>query len=340
MVRTAAEWLRRHWLITLLVIVVLLEGFLLYQQSVAHRVTQKNSAELLNTFLKGDTAEVAAGRGGIHIRLRNVRFLWSPQVYIDTGDMALRAVPTGKSGVCNFDNLETFHLTLQQSSVRIRPDVMAGMFNESVFNYPGSKLRDFKVGIEKDEDGEGSLLKLSGKINVVAWIPFAMYSKLAVDRATNSMVMTVDHLKIFGGIPATKILKWGPMHLDKMMTLPPNQSVLVEGNTIHIKPFGLFPPPRIDGQLADVKIGSDDITISFAGAPVAAPHSDAKNYVYMSGGICQFGKFRMEDTDVLIVDRDQSDPFRFSVAHYADMVKKSRIDVRELRSITMSMPDD
>jgi hypothetical protein len=42
---------------------------------------------------------------------------------------------------------------------------------------------------------------------------------------------------------------------------------------------------------------------------------------------------------VLIVDRDQSDPFRFSIAHYADMIKQSRIDVRELRSITMSMPD-
>ena len=337
MVRTAAEWLRRHWLLSLLVLVALFEGFLLYQQSVAHRETQAKSSELLNTFLKGDTAEVAAGRGGIHIRLRNVRFAWSPQVYIDTGDMALRAMPTGKNGVCNFDNLETFHLTLQQSSVRIRPDVMAGMFNESVFNYPGSKVRDFKVDLEND-DGK-ALLKLSGKINVVAWIPFAMYAKLAVDRANNTMVMTVDHLKIFGGIPATKILKWGPMHLDKMMTMPPNQSVLVVGNTIHIKPFGLFPPPRIDGRLSDVKIGTDDITISFAGEPVAAPHSDAKNYVYMSGGICQFGKFRMEDTDVLIVDQNQSNPFRFSVAHYAEMIKKSRIDVRELRSITISMPD-
>ena len=338
MARTAGEWLRRHWLISLLVVVALLEGFFLHQQSVAHRETQKNSAELLNAFLKGDTAEVAAGRGGIHIRLRNVRFLWSREVYIDTGDMALRAVPTGKDGVCNFDNLETFHLTLQQSSVRIRPDVMAGMFNESVFNYPGSKVRDFSVGLEND-DGKG-LLKLSGKVNVVAWIPFAMYTKVAVDRATNTMVLSVDHLKIFGGIPATKILKWGPMHLDKMITMPPNQSLLVQGNTIRIKPFGLFPPPRIDGRLSDVTIGQSDITISFAGAPVAAPHSDAKNYVYLSGGICQFGKFRMEDTDVLIVDRDQSNPFRFSVAHYADMIKKSRIDVRELRSITMSMPDD
>jgi len=337
--RTAAEWLRRNWVLSLLVLVALGEGFLLYQQSVAHRVTQAQSNKLLDTFLKGDTSEVAAGHGGIHIRLKNVRFIWSPQVYIDTGDMALRAVPTGKNGVCNFDNLETFHLTLQQSSVRIRPDVMAGMFNESVFNYPGSKVRDFKVGIEDDDDEVQPLLKLSGKVNVVAWIPFAMYVKLSVDRATNTMVINVDHLKIFGGVPATKILKLGPMHLDKLISMPPNQSMMVRGNTIMVKPFGLFPPPRIDGQLSDVKVGKDDITISFAGEPVAAPHSDAKNYVYMSGGICQFGKFRMEDTDVLIVDQNQSDPFRFSVAHYADMIKKSKIDVRELRSITVSMPD-
>jgi hypothetical protein len=296
-----------------------------------------------------------------------VRFKWSQQVYIDAGNMAVRAVPV-KGAVCNFDDLDSFHLTLQQSAIRIRPDVLAGMFNESVFNYPNSKVRDFKVTIEsrdakdlddaqhaRDKDKEKEkdkdkddvekpppgkhLVKLSGKVNLIAWIPFEMFTELSVDPKTNTMVISVDHLKIFGKIPATKLIKWTPMHLDKVITLPPNQSLMVSGNQIMVKPFGLFPPPRINGKLESVTVGADDITIAFAGEAVPAPKSEAKNYVYLSGGIAQFGKFRMQDTDVLILDQNQSNPFNFSIAHYADMIKRSTVDVRDLRSVTVSMPD-
>jgi len=323
----------------LLALVALFEGYLLYQQSVAHRVTKAQQDKLLNTFLKGDTAQVAGG-GSIHIRLQNVRFKWSEQVFIDAGNMAIKAVPV-KGGVCNFDDLESFHLTLQQSAVRVRPSVLAGMFNEAVFNYPGSKVRDFDVTIDHgdDDDGKEKLVVLSGKASMVAWIPFKMYVKLGVDKKNNAMIIRVDHLKVFGHVPATKILHLGPFHLDKLISIPPNQSLLVNGNDILVKPFGLFPPPRITGQLEDVKIHDSDVEIDFSGEAASAPRSSVKNYVYMSGGVAQFGKFRMYDTDVLIVDRDQSDWFAFSVAHYADMIRKSAIDVRDLRAITVSMPD-
>jgi len=382
----AAEWLGRHGRLlavvaTFLALVAIVEGYLLHQQAVAHRVSTAKSNELLATFLKSDTSAAQAAAGSIHIRLQNVRFKWSPQVWIDTDDMALRAVPV-RGGVCNFDDLESFRLTLQQSAVDVRPDVLAGMFNESVFNYPGAKVRDFSVSIEggedhdggktddpkdepgkkhkyedqkdekkdKDEKGKdviassgegakGPLVVLSGKANMVAWIPFKMYTRLSVDRKTNTMVIAIDHLKIFGHIPATKILNLAPFRLDKVVSIPPNQSLLVNGNQIMVKPFGLFPPPRISGQLAGVKVFPNFIRISFAGEPVAAPKSDAKNYVYLSGGVCQFGKFRMEDTDVLIVDTNQSNIFSFSIAHYADMIKRSKVDVRELRSVNISMPD-
>ncbi len=391
-----------RWLAVIAVVlalVAILEAYLLQQQEIAHRVSTARSNELLASFLKSDTSAAEAAAGSIHIRLRNVRFKWSPRVWIETGEMALRAVPV-HGGVCNFDDLESFRLTLQQSSVDIRPDVLAGMFNESVFNYPGARVRDLSVSIEPDDDdrnridrkndptpgtkqdgkdakhdkdakdardakhdrdekdakddqkgkeliangnsegAKGPFVVLSGKANMIAWIPFKMYTRLGVDPKTNTMVISIDHLKIFGHLPATKLLHLAPFRLDKIVAIPPNQSLFVNGNEMMVKPFALFPPPRISGQLADVKVFPNFIRIGFAGAPVAAPKSDAKNYVYLSGGVCQFGKFRMEDTDVLIVDAKQSDIFSFSIAHYADMIKKSRIDVRELRSVAVVMPDD
>ncbi|HET9328309.1 MAG TPA: hypothetical protein VFQ05_16195 [Candidatus Eisenbacteria bacterium] len=316
------------------VLAALVEGFLLYQQHTARRATEVQRERLLTKFLKGDTAQVAEGRG-VAIRLQNVRFKWSENVYIDTNDMAIRAVPLDGSTVV-FDDLETFRLVLQRSVVRINPQVLQGMFNEAVFNYPGSKIRDLKVDFV--ESGGERLIKLSGKVNVVFWVPFSMYTDLSVDRRTNTLVLNVDHLKVVG-IPATKLLKWKPMNLENLIAMPPNKSLTVNKNQIMIKPFGLFPPPRIDGKMSKVSLDGDVLELEFSGPPIAAPQSEARNYVFLRGGNSQFGHFRMLDTDVLILDRDERTPFGFSLPRYAALIPQSDIEVHNTKEVLVTMPD-
>jgi hypothetical protein len=333
--------LGRHRLLLIALFAVMLaviaaESFFLHQQSVAAKASKAQSDKLLTTFLEGDTAQ-AAGGSSVHIRLENVRFKWSDKVFIDAGNMAVRAVPEQRA-IVNFDDLDSFHFMVQQSIVRIRPDVLAGMFNESIFNYPESRVRDLAVAIAKDDKGE-RLVELRGKINAVAWVPFTMYTRLSVDPKTNTMVIAVDHLKLFGILPATKLIRWTPMHLDKMIALPPNKTLLVDGNRIMVKPFGLFPPPRVDGKFASVDVGDDAISITFAGDAIAAPKSSAKNYVYLRGGTSQFGQFRMADTNILILDQNQSNPFGFSLKHYAQMIPRSRVVIPDTRSARITMPD-
>jgi hypothetical protein len=251
--------------------------------------------------------------------------------------MAVRAVPL-RGATVNFDDLDSFHLVVQQSVVRIRPDVLAGMFNESIFHYRGSRVRDLKVSLVIDDDGE-RLVRLDGKVNLVAWIPFTMFTHLGVDTTANALVIELDHLKVFGFLPATRLLHWTPMHLDRLIALPPNQSLQVDDNCIMVKPFGLFPPPRIQGRIAAVAVDADAIRITFAGDPIAAPQSAALNYVYLRGGASQFGHFRMADTDVLILDQDPSDPFVFSLLHYAAMLTRSKVEMPDTRSARVTMPD-
>lgn len=328
---------RRRLMIAVLLLLVGLESFVLYQQNVVDRSRRMQSEKLLQTFLAGDTAEATMDRNGVRIRLENVRFKWSDRVYIDTRNMALRAVPVRGSTV-DFDDLDSFHMVLQRSTVSVGPRVLGGMFNESVFNYPDSRIRDLEVAIDH-HDPDGPLVVLKGKIKVLAWIPFEMYSRLGVDRRSNTMTIAVDHLKAFGGIPVTKLLKWKPMELEQLIALPPNRHLLVEGNRIMVKPFGLFPPPRINGRLAGVTVEGNAIHIAFAGEPIPAPESAAKNYVYLRGGTAQFGHFRMLDTNVLIVDANQSTPFAFSLVHYADLIPRSRIEVPNTGAARVVMPD-
>jgi hypothetical protein len=86
-------------------------------------------------------------------------------------------------------------------------------------------------------------------------------------------------------------------------------------------------------------VDDKEIRLTFAGRPIPAPESSAKNYVYLKGGTSQFGNIRMLHTDILILDQDPSDPFAFSLLHYADQVPRSHVEVHNTRSAVVTMPD-
>lgn len=334
-------WVARHsdlvvGFVALLLVVIAAESLYLGQQRTVDKSRTFESSKLLTTFLSGDTARTAAG-ASVQIRLQNVRFKWSDRIYIDAGNMAVRAMPV-RGRMVDFDDLDSFRLIVQESVVLIRPDVLAGMFNESIFNYPQSRIRRLTVSIERNDKGAREVV-LSGRANVGAWVPFKMYAQLSVDRATHTLVIGVDHLKVFGVVPVTKLIRWTPLHLDRLIALPPNRSLLVDGNRIMVRPLGLFPPPRIDGEIASVAVGDNSISITFAGDAIPAPASSARNYVYLRGGASQFGHFLMADTDVLILDRDQSNPFVFSLLHYAALLPRSTVELPDTRSVRITMPD-
>jgi hypothetical protein len=336
-------WLDGHrklisrFFIGILLAIVCLETFLIYQTQAVNRAAHAQSSKLLATFLSGDTAKVREA-GGVNIRLQNVRFKWSENVFIDAGGMAIRAVPIQGKTV-NFDDPGSYALALQQSDVFLRPSVLQGMLNESVFNYPGSKVRDLKAQLI--EEGGKNVMMMTGSANMGFWFPFNMLATMSVDHATNTLVLSVERLKVLGIIPATRVLKLKPFHLDKIIALPPNNSMLVKGNDIMVKPFGLFPPPRVTGTLSDVSMDTSGIHLRFAGKPIPAPAAAAGNgnYVYLKGGSAEFGNFIMLSTDILITDKNPSSLFSFSVLHYADEIPRSNIDVHNTRAVRVAMPD-
>jgi hypothetical protein len=323
-------------LVILALVFVAAQGGAYLQRRAGRGVSQLESDKARASFLEGDTVQTGDA-SSVHIRLQNARFKWSDKIYIDAGNMAVRAVPD-RGKTVDFDDLESFELIVQQSVVLIRPDVLAGMFNESIFNYPGSRVHDLHVSIARDDGGVWTV-QLGGKLDLVAWVPFTMYTHLSVDKKTNALVIEVDHLKVFGVIPATKLIRWTPMHLDRLIALPPNKSLLVDGNRIMVKPFGLFPPPRINGTIAGVEVGENAIRITFAGDAIPAPEFPAKNYAYLRGGASRFGSFRMSDTDVLVLDRNPANPFVVSLLHYAELLPKSTVEHLDARSVRITMPD-
>jgi hypothetical protein len=160
-----------------------------------------------------------------------------------------------------------------------------------------------------------------------------------VDKAANLLVRDAEDIKVLGVLPATGLMKWKPLRMESILTLPPNNSLVVDKNRMMVRPFGLFPPPRVEGKMASVTVDEKEIRLVFSGDPIPAPKAAARNYVYLKGGIAQFGNIRMLDTDVLILDEDQTDLFSFSLAHYPEALPKSKIEVNGTKSARVVMPD-
>lgn len=87
--------------------------------------------------------------------------------------------------------------------------------------------------------------------------------------------------------------------------------------------MAIIPPPTVAGRLTAVRIEGAQLVQEFArtgddsifGAFVR-PDSGSRNFVYFRGGHLRFGKLTMTDTDLLINDADESDPFDLYFAEY------------------------
>jgi hypothetical protein len=324
--------------IALLSLSLLAESFIIWEQRRVSKAIEAENAEAFGRFLK--KGAVADNQRGTDILFRNVRFCWSQAVCVNARQLTATAEPFAGKRKTNFDNLNSFLVRVHNATVLISPKTLQGMFNESVFNYPDSSLRDLTVTI--NQVAGANRVKLGGSLKYILWIPFEMDTVLKVDSQTNTLVIAVEDLKVFGILPAKWLLNFRPFNLEKLLTLPPNQHLIVHQNQMMVKPFGLFPPPRIDGKIASVTVLPQWIELQFAGTDPAfhqIPQPSASNYIYLQGGNTQFGKIGMLGTQVQVIDRDPRNIFQFSLLNYLSYLPQSEVQLTEAGGAVLQMPD-
>lgn len=332
---------RKRWiaLSIVLLLIIAIETGIIIAQGQANRRIEAQSAQALGKFLK--SGEQASSGIGSDLLLRNVRFCWSKQICVNTNQLTAQAVPLDGKSAVNFDDLSGFMVNVRNATVQISPRTLQGMFNESVFNYPGSNLRDLSVGIE--QAGEQNRVKLAGSLKYLfLWIPFEMDTNLSVDPKSNTLVIAVNTLEVFGVIPATWLIEFKPFNLEKLLTLPPNKHMIIRRNLMMVKPFGLFPPPRVNGKISDISVTPKLISLSFAGTNhnfQPMPDASAKNYIYLENGSTRFGRLGMINTQIQVIDQNPGNLFQFSLLNYQDYLPESKVQLQPNGSVKLTMAD-
>jgi hypothetical protein len=236
------------------------------------------------------------------------------------------------------DDPSSFRFRVTSGTVDLGGPDLAALLNEYVFAYHGAPIRDLKARIE------GSTVIFSGVMHKGVDLPFEMTSVLSLeaDGRIRSHPLKIKML----GVNGEKLLHALGLHLDKILDLSGSRGASVNGDDLLLDPVKMIPPPSIEGRLASVRVEGGHVSQSFVrtaddstfGSRVR-PDSTAHHYVYFRGGRLRFGKLLMTDTDLLIADADDSDPFDLYMAKYnTQLVAGSTRNLVNL-GLRVSMPD-
>ena len=250
---------------------------------------------------------------GVEVEMVNVDLHMTPHVTLRVRSLRGRFVPTG-SGAPNLDDNNSYVVQVDAGEVAMGEASLNALMNEHVFVGHDAPVEDLKITIE---DG---LLKQKGKLDKAIDIPFK--TKGTVEATPDGKIRI--HAKSIKslGLPVKGLMKVLGIEMDDMLKMEAGHGVTVDDNDFIIDPTEVLPPPKLRGKLSAVRIEGDEIIQTFGTGAAARirPRAISKNHIYWRGGSLRFGKLTMRGTDLELIDKDPSDPFDFSVAHYNDML--------------------
>jgi hypothetical protein len=319
--------------------VAIVEGILLLGSNPSSRPVISQAEKALSGFFSRSQSIPDAGNG-THLRLNNVQFCWTNTLCVLTTRMNGIAIPLDGDVILT-DEPGSFVVQVGEAGVNLLPQVFQAMLNEGVFHYSGSRLKDLKLAIIR-QNGE-NLLRLQGGIHVVFWLPFELKARMGVDRTVNALDLEVIDIKALGFIPAMDLIRWQPFELEKLLSVPKEQPVTIKNNHIKIEPQALFPPPRIQGTIESVLLKPTGVRLLFrentAVDSFQFPAGAGGNGITLLGGNVKFGSLTMSDTRIRLSDTSPTTPFRFNLKRYSESLHQSRLQIRQDGSLTIAMPD-
>ena len=236
------------------------------------------------------------------------------------------------------DDARSFTIRVTRGTTRMNGDDLAALLNSVVFAYEGAPLKKLKARME------GNAVVLSGTLRKGVNLPFSITTTPTLE-PDGRVRMHPTRTRILG-INGAALMKALGLQLDDLLDLKKSRGAVVDGNDILLEPTQILPPPAIEARLESIQVVGDELVQTFVTTPLDSiferyvrPDSAHPNFVYFRGGRLRFGKLEMIDTDLHIVDADQSDPFDLYLAKYNRQLVAGTSRNLETYGLRVTMPD-
>jgi hypothetical protein len=266
-------------------------------------------------------------------RMRHVLFHLGQGIEMRVNDLDGHLV-SAAAGPPTFDDVNSYVVEIRYARVSLTAASLTNLMNNYVFAAADAPLKKLKIEIEGNE------LRQSGVLVKGVPVPFRLRASIAAT-ADGKIRLHPASMRAAGFL-SKRVLDFFGLELERLVKVNPATGVTIDGDDLLLDPERLLPPPRIKGRLTRAWIENGEVVQEF-GTPVKRPLTPANgrfaNYMYYRGGTLRFGKLTMVDTDMVLVDMDQKDPFDFSPEEYnAQLVAGYSKNTRS-HGLIVYMPD-
>lgn len=241
----------------------------------------------------------------------------------------------------NFDDVASFNVVVHQAKLILDGQNMNNVMKNYVLNYPDAPLSEMQHTIDS-----GNRLTIKGKMRKAGLrIPFEMSGTIR-PTPDGLMMLTPDSIKTLG-IPSKGLLDFLGLETQNLINVNEQRGMKVVGSNIMLYPGRMFPPPAIQGKVARIETESNKLILYFDDntkiqrptLPIDAP--EIKNYQHVYGGAARIiGNETHENTNLMMIDMDQTNLFDFSLSEYYNHLLAGQVNaINRSGTLLTFMPD-
>jgi hypothetical protein len=272
-------------------------------------------------------------RQSVEVEMSNVDLHVMPDVTLRVRHLRGRFEPTGRSAMPFLDDKLSYVVAIDAGEIALEMASLNALMTRTLGQ---GRSNVEKLRISTDDENR---LRQQGVLSKGIKVPFDV--KGSVEATSDGRIrMHAAGVRGFG-LPVNPLMKLLGLEMDDLLKVKPGHGVTVENNDLILDPQQLLPPPLIRGKVTSVRIADGAIVQTFGSGERRrlTPPAVSRNYIYWRGGDLRFGKLTMTDTDLELVDEDQTDPFDFSVDHWNDQLVAGYSKNTPNRGLKAHMPD-
>ena len=233
------------------------------------------------------------------------------------------------------DDKNAYAIDVKGAETHIGWSDLSAVLNEYTFAFDDAPVHDLEIAREEDED-QLDEVELKGNLQGILGLSFEIEGRPEVTSDGRIRIRTTS-------VQALDIPVGGLMHAlgfdaaDLMGNLE-DRGIDFEGDDMILDASRAFPPPRMSGRVAAVRVEADGMSLTL-GDPGAAPTPGRANHLWFRGGTIRIGRMTQTDADLRILDADPGDTFDFFGDRMNDQLAAGYAKMRADGGLTMFVPD-
>lgn len=250
------------------------------------------------------------------VQMRNVDFRITGDIGFHVHQLTAQLVPRTPGQAVDLDDPGQFDIRILGGDVTVPKASLDALFNTYLLDYSPRWLNALSL-----TPGDG-VLDVSGGLKLRnhfpgVWMPFGMRGTLEL-KESRYLVYTPTEARVMG-IQTLALLKALGLQLSQLAPLDRGGAKL-EGNTMVLDQYTVFPPPRLIGQMKTARVTPDGLVLGFGPAPAlcAPAPSDAASRIWIQSGDLKMYNVLVTNSRVLVTDTSTRGPLRFDLYHYRE----------------------